>query len=51
VKEFVSNMVAQFGANLDRKLAGGEAQVIEMDAGGVFWRWLKGLFFKRAGAK
>ena len=51
VKEFVGNMVAQFGANLDRKLAGGEARVIEMDVGGVFWRWLKGPFFKRGGAK
>ena len=46
VKEFVANMVAQFGANLDRKLAGGEASRAQIDAGGVFWRWLKGLFFK-----
>jgi carbon-monoxide dehydrogenase small subunit len=43
VKEFVGRMVAEFGANLDRHLAGGArpaGRAAELDAGGVFWRWL-----------
>jgi carbon-monoxide dehydrogenase small subunit len=41
VKEFVGRMVAQFGANLDGHLRGSRpAQVAEIDAGSVFWRWL-----------
>ncbi len=43
VKEFVGRMVAEFGANLDRHLAGGARpaqRAAEIDAGGVFWRWL-----------
>jgi carbon-monoxide dehydrogenase small subunit len=41
VKEFVSRMVAEFGANLDRHLGGAAtARAAQMDAGGVFWRWL-----------
>jgi carbon-monoxide dehydrogenase small subunit len=51
VKEFVGRMVAEFGTNLDRHLAGGAprpAKAAELDAGGVFWTWLwsriKGFF-------
>jgi carbon-monoxide dehydrogenase small subunit len=43
VKELVGRMVAEFGNNLDRHLAGGArpgARAGELDAGGVFWRWL-----------
>ncbi|HUQ76043.1 MAG TPA: 2Fe-2S iron-sulfur cluster-binding protein, partial [Burkholderiales bacterium] len=40
VKEFVGRMVAEFGANLDRHLAGGPRRKAELDAGGVFWKWL-----------
>jgi carbon-monoxide dehydrogenase small subunit len=46
VKEFVGNMVSKFGANLDRQLGGGSIQSSQLDAGGVFWKWLKS-FFKR----
>ena len=44
VKEFVGRMVAEFGANLDRHLAGvrGAAPAPQLDVGGVFWRWLWG---------
>jgi len=45
VKEFVGSMVAQFAANLDRHLAGGAgaatAPAAELDAGNVFWKWLR----------
>ena len=43
VKEFVGRMVAEFGRNLDRHLASGgrtSAPAAQLDAGGVFWRWL-----------
>ena len=41
VKEFVGRMVAQFGTNLDAHLRGSRAaRASEIDAGGVFWRWL-----------
>jgi carbon-monoxide dehydrogenase small subunit len=41
VREFVGRMVAQFGANLDAHLGGATpARAAEIDAGGVFWRWL-----------
>jgi carbon-monoxide dehydrogenase small subunit len=44
VKEFVGQMVAQFAANLDRHLAGGgkgaPAPAAQLDAGGVFWKWV-----------
>jgi carbon-monoxide dehydrogenase small subunit len=41
VKEFVGRMVAEFGANLDRRLAGGgAAPAAQLDAGNVFWKWL-----------
>jgi carbon-monoxide dehydrogenase small subunit len=41
VKEFVGRMVAEFGANLDRHLGGAPtAPAAQLDAGGVFWRWL-----------
>ena len=49
VKEFVRKMVADFAANLNARLgvpAGAVAQapapVAQVDAGGVFWRWLWG---------
>ena len=49
VKEFVRKMVADFAANLNARLgvpAGEAAQapapVAQVDAGGVFWRWLWG---------
>jgi len=44
VKEFVGNMVAQFGANLDRQLGGFAAPraPAQLDAGSVFWKWLWG---------
>jgi aerobic-type carbon monoxide dehydrogenase small subunit (CoxS/CutS family)/carbon monoxide dehydrogenase subunit G len=40
VKEFVGRMVAEFGRNLDAHLAGGARRAAELDAGGVFWKWL-----------
>ena len=43
VKEFVGGMVAEFGRNLDKQLANGArpaAPAAQLDAGGVFWRWL-----------
>jgi carbon-monoxide dehydrogenase small subunit len=40
VKEFVGRMVADFGRNLDAHLAGGTHRVREVDAGGVFWKWI-----------
>jgi carbon-monoxide dehydrogenase small subunit len=41
VKELVGRMVAQFGTNLDAHLGGSTpARSTEIDAGGVFWRWL-----------
>jgi len=43
VREFVGRMVAEFGRNLDQRLASGEGSVApaaQLDAGGVFWRWL-----------
>ena len=43
VREFVGRMVAEFGNNLDQRLASGEgplAPAAQLDAGGVFWRWL-----------
>ena len=34
-------MVAEFGANLDRRLGGaGSEPAAQLDAGGVFWKWL-----------
>ena len=47
VKELVGRMVAEFAANLDRHLAAGGkhiAPAAQLDAGGVFWRWLKSIF-------
>jgi carbon-monoxide dehydrogenase small subunit len=43
VKEFVGRMVAEFGRNLDKQLGNGArpaAPAAQLDAGGVFWRWL-----------
>jgi carbon-monoxide dehydrogenase small subunit len=41
VKEFVARMVADFAANLDRRLAGGQAApAAQLDAGDVFWKWV-----------
>jgi carbon-monoxide dehydrogenase small subunit len=43
IKEFVGNMVAEFGRNLDRQLGNGArpaAPAAQLDAGSVFWRWL-----------
>ena len=44
VKEFVGQMIARFAANLDRRLAGGSHSgsqpAAQLDAGGVFWKWL-----------
>ena len=40
VKEFVGRMVADFGRNLDARLAGATHRVSEVDAGGVFWKWI-----------
>jgi carbon-monoxide dehydrogenase small subunit len=44
VKEFVGRMVTDFAGNLDRHLAGGSgrapAPAAQLDAGGVFWKWL-----------
>ena len=40
VKELVGRMVADFGRNLDAHLAGRSPGKSEVDAGGVFWRWL-----------
>jgi aerobic-type carbon monoxide dehydrogenase small subunit (CoxS/CutS family)/carbon monoxide dehydrogenase subunit G len=43
VNEFVGNMVAEFGRNLERQLGNGTrpgAPAAQLDAGGVFWRWL-----------
>ncbi len=49
VKEFVRKMVADFAANLNARLgvpageaAPAPAPVAQVDAGGVFWRWLWG---------
>lgn len=50
VKEFVKKMVADFAANLNARLgapAGAApkvAPVMTINAGSVFWRWLKNLF-------
>jgi hypothetical protein len=37
-------MIARFAANLDRRLAGGSQSgaqpAAQLDAGGVFWKWL-----------
>jgi carbon-monoxide dehydrogenase small subunit len=45
VREFVGSMAAEFGRNLDRRLAGGTVQpAAQLDALTVFWRWLKSLF-------
>jgi carbon-monoxide dehydrogenase small subunit len=40
VKEFVGRMVADFGRNLDAYLAGGSQRAREVDASGVFWKWI-----------
>jgi len=41
VRELVGGMVAEFGANLDRRLAGGAAApAAQLDAGNVFWKWV-----------
>jgi carbon-monoxide dehydrogenase small subunit len=43
VKELVGRMVAEFAANLERHLAAGgkaTAPAAQLDAGGLFWRWL-----------
>jgi carbon-monoxide dehydrogenase small subunit len=43
VKEFVGRMVAEFGANLEQRLATPGrpvASAAQLDAGGVFWKWL-----------
>jgi len=42
VNEFVGRMVAEFGKNLDNRLANGArpaAPAPQLDAGGVFWKW------------
>ena len=50
VKEFVKKMVADFAANLNARLGApaGAAPVVakemNISAGEIFWRWLKGLF-------
>jgi|tagenome__1003787_1003787.scaffolds.fasta_scaffold20917668_3 carbon-monoxide dehydrogenase small subunit len=39
--EFVARMVAEFGANLDRRLGGARSEPAkQIDAGGVFWKWI-----------
>ena len=40
VKELVGRMVADFGRNLDAHLAGSTQRAQELDAGGVFWKWI-----------
>jgi carbon-monoxide dehydrogenase small subunit len=40
VKELVGRMVADFGRNLDARLAGGTGRAREVDAGGVLWKWI-----------
>jgi carbon-monoxide dehydrogenase small subunit len=40
VKELVGRMIAEFAANLDRHLAGSSEKSAQIDAGGVFWKWL-----------
>ena len=40
VKELVARMAAEFGANLDRRLSGARETAVQLDAGGVFWKWL-----------
>ena len=45
VKEFVKKMVADFAANLNERLgapagSAAAAPMAQVDAGGVFWRWL-----------
>ena len=58
VKEFVKKMVADFAANLNARLAvpagtapPAQAPVAQVDAGGVFWRWLWGGIRKLFGGK
>ena len=40
VKALVGRMVADFGRNLDARLAGAALRASEVDAGGVFWKWI-----------
>jgi aerobic-type carbon monoxide dehydrogenase small subunit (CoxS/CutS family)/carbon monoxide dehydrogenase subunit G len=50
VKELVGGMVAEFAANLDRRLAGGgapTAPAAQLDLGSVFWKWIKSFFHRR----
>jgi carbon-monoxide dehydrogenase small subunit len=51
VKELVGRMVADFGGNLERHLAGGRGaaprRAREVDALGVLWAWFKSLFARR----
>ena len=58
VKEFVKKMMADFAANLNARLAvpagtapPAQAPVAQVDAGGVFWRWLWGGIRKLFGGK
>ncbi len=58
VKEFVKKMVADFAANLNARLgvpvgsaAAEPAPVAQVDAGGVFWRWLWGSIRRLFGDK
>ena len=58
VKEFVKKMMADFAANLNARLAvpagtapPAQAPVAQVDAGGVFWRWLWGGVRKLFGGK
>ena len=58
VKEFVRKMVADFAANLNARLgvpagaaAPAPAPVAQVDAGGVFWRWLWGSIRRLFGGK
>ena len=58
VKEFVKKMVADFAANLNARLgvpvgsaAAEPAPVAQVDAGGVFWRWLWGSIRRLFGGK
>ena len=51
VKELVGRMVAEFGGNLERHLAGGRGaapvKARELDAFSVLWAWFKSLFARR----
>jgi carbon-monoxide dehydrogenase small subunit len=51
VKEIVGRMVAEFGANLEQRLAAGSAaapaRARELDVFTVVWAWFKSLFARR----